>query len=152
MGECRRPSSLFFCRVALLIFSRGYWEERNSEILAAQIHHLIRKRSYHLSRKIILAQEFVSSKRSTSASFGVSTRMSERLRTETCTVAWSDRAVLRRNRHPLGTHDEKRKSTASRLKVSEKNSENLAAQIHHLIRKRFCHLSRKTISSAQKDI
>jgi hypothetical protein len=27
----------------------------------------------------------------------------------------------------------------------EINSENLAAQIHHLIRKRFCHLNRKII-------
>jgi hypothetical protein len=42
--------------------------------------------------------------------------MSERLRTETHTVARGDRVVLRRNRHPLETCDEKRKSTASRKK------------------------------------
>jgi len=57
---------------------------------------LIRKRFYHLIRKIILAQEFVSSKRSTSAFVEISTRMSERLRTETLAVARSDREVLRR--------------------------------------------------------
>jgi hypothetical protein len=36
-------------------FRAGIEEERNSENLAAQIHHLIRKRFYHLIRKIILA-------------------------------------------------------------------------------------------------
>jgi len=115
---------------------------QDENVLAAQIHHLIRKQLYHLIRKIILAWKSSDSKRSTSAFVGVSTRMSERLRTETRTVAWSDRAVLRRNRRPLGIHDEKRKSTASRLKVSERNLKILAAQFHHLIRKRFCHLSR----------
>ena len=67
----------------LLIFSRGISEERNLENLAAQIHHLIRKRLHHLSRKIMSDD----SKRPTSALDEVSTRMSERLRTETRTVA-----------------------------------------------------------------
>jgi hypothetical protein len=41
-------------RTSSAIFSRGIEEEKNSEDLAAQIHHLIRKRFYHLIRKIIL--------------------------------------------------------------------------------------------------
>jgi len=54
-GKGFRPPSLFVFGRRRAIFSRGYWEEINSESLAAQIHHLIRKRLYHLSRKIILA-------------------------------------------------------------------------------------------------
>jgi len=50
--------------------------------------------------------------------------MSERLRTETHTVARGDRVVLRRNRHPLETCDEKRKSTASRQSVVKKVMHN----------------------------
>ena len=46
--------------------------------------------------------------------------MSERLRTKTPAVVRDDRWVLRRNRHPLGTRGEKRKSTASRLKLRKK--------------------------------
>ena len=49
-----RPHYLFLAAAAPF-FRAVISEERNSEILAAQIHHLIRKRFYHLSRKIILA-------------------------------------------------------------------------------------------------
>ena len=48
-GRARQEGCGEECRAALLIFSRGYLGN-----LAAQIHHLIRKRFYHLIRKIIL--------------------------------------------------------------------------------------------------
>jgi len=68
--------------------------------------------------------------------------MSERLRTGTAAVARGDRGVLRRTDIRSETDGQKRKSTASRLKVSERNSGILTAQIHHLIRKLFF-ISRK---------
>jgi hypothetical protein len=68
--------------------------------------------------------------------------MSERLRTETSAVAWSDRGVLRRTDIRFDRSDEAEVDRFS-IEISERNSEILAAQIHHLIRKRFCHLSRK---------
>jgi hypothetical protein len=56
LGE-RIPSALTICfypRHIAYFFAREFGMKRNSEGLAAQIHHLIRKRFCHLIRKINL--------------------------------------------------------------------------------------------------
>jgi hypothetical protein len=54
-----RPLCFCFRPFHSAIFSGGYWERKKSEGLTAQIHHLIRKRFYHLNRKISMKVQWL---------------------------------------------------------------------------------------------